>query len=70
MQGCAVIFHRTENKMSCFSVLGLARKVLGVGVLGLQYHVQTVPKCFIHFTLGTIRGVNVSFKIHVATCST
>ena len=43
-QGRAVKFNQPENKMSCaqrekFFVLGLARKVLGLGVLGLKYHV-------------------------------
>ena len=43
-QGRAVIFHQPENKMSCaqrkkFSAIGLFRKVLGLGVLGLKYHV-------------------------------
>ena len=43
LQGRAVKFNQPENKMSCaqpenFSVLGLARKVLGLGVLGLKYN--------------------------------
>ena len=43
-QGRAV-FHKPENKLSCaqrgkiFCYIGLAREVLGLGVLGLKYRV-------------------------------
>ena len=38
-RGRVVTFHQLENKMSFFLFRGLARKVLGLGVLGLKYHV-------------------------------
>ena len=43
-QGLAVKFNQPENKMSCAQreeifVLGMAINVLGLGVLGLKYHV-------------------------------
>ena len=43
-QGRAVNFHQLENEISCaqrknISVLGFVRKVMGLGVPGLKYHV-------------------------------
>ena len=44
IQGRAVKLNQPENKMSCtqrdkFFCLGVDQKVLGLGVLGLKYHV-------------------------------
>ena len=59
-----------------FSALGLARKVLGLGVLGLKYNVlglkmvvsdhSNCPDIKYHnySTLGRISGLNKSLKIH------
>ena len=50
-QGRAVKFHQLEKKMSRpqrerFFVQGLARKVLGLGVLGLEYRVLRLKMMF------------------------
>ena len=78
-------FHQRERKMSCeriLFVMGLARKVLVLSVLGLKMVYvtgQTGPKWIsnymqtlnaIYITVGRTRGLNVSFKLHVAVPST